>query len=143
MCSPEKPATFFMAGTRAGLATENDASCGTSSRCSRSRIFAALQPGAQKRRDGIYHSAADLKLGDKFGAKIELTGPVAMNDDQFLRHSAKGALRDTLTSLLGALIILWLALRSWKIVAAVFFSLMVGLAVTAATRSCNGRSLSI
>jgi hypothetical protein len=54
-----------------------------------------------------------------------------MNDDLFavIRQSA---LRDTLTALLGAVIILWLALRSWQIVAAVFFSLMIGLAVTAA-----------
>ena len=54
-----------------------------------------------------------------------------MNDDQFsvIRHSA---LRDTLTAVFGVLIILWLALRSWKIIAAVFFSLMVGLAATAA-----------
>jgi hopanoid biosynthesis associated RND transporter like protein HpnN len=92
--------------------------------------FAALQPG-RKATDGILRSAADLKLGEKFGAKVELTGPVPMNDDQFsvIRQTA---LRDTLTALLGALIILWLALRSWKIVAAVFFSLMVGLATTAA-----------
>src|SRR5260370_12893967 len=50
-----------------------------------------------------------------------------MNDDQFsvIRQSA---LRDTLTALFGALIILWLALRSWKIVAAVFFSPIVGVA---------------
>ncbi|WGS21792.1 MULTISPECIES: MMPL family transporter [unclassified Bradyrhizobium] len=34
--------------------------------------------------------------------------------------------------LLGVLIALWLALRSWKIIAAVFFSLLVGLATTAA-----------
>jgi hypothetical protein len=92
--------------------------------------FEALQPG-RKATDGIRRSAADLKLGEKFGAKVELTGPVPLNDDQFsvIRQSA---LRDTLSALLGALIILWLALRSWKIVAAVFFSLMVGLAVTAA-----------
>jgi uncharacterized protein len=92
--------------------------------------FAALQPG-RKATDGIRRSAADLKLGEKFGATVELTGTVPMNDDQFsvIRQSA---LRDTLTALLGALIILWMALRSWKIVAAVFFSLMVGLAATAA-----------
>jgi uncharacterized protein len=91
--------------------------------------FAALQPG-RKATDGIQHSVRDLKLGEKYGAKVELTGPVPMNDDQFsvIRQSA---LRDTLTALLGALIILWLALRSWRIVAAVFFSLIVGLAVTA------------
>ena len=54
-----------------------------------------------------------------------------MNDDQFsvIRQSA---LRDTLTAVFGVLIVLWLALRSWKIIGAVFFSLMVGLAVTAA-----------
>jgi predicted RND superfamily exporter protein len=54
-----------------------------------------------------------------------------MNDDQFsvIRYSAG---RDTLTAVFGVMIILWLALHSWKIVAAVFFSLMVGLAVTAA-----------
>jgi uncharacterized protein len=92
--------------------------------------FAALQPG-RKATDGIRRSAADLKLGEKFGATVELTGTVPMNDDQFsvIRQSA---LRDTLTALLLALIILWMALRSWKIVAAVLFSLMVGLAATAA-----------
>jgi hopanoid biosynthesis associated RND transporter like protein HpnN len=92
--------------------------------------FAALQPG-RKATDAIRRSAGDLKLGEKYGAKVELTGPVPINDDQFsvIRQSA---VRDTLTALFGAVIILWLALRSWKIVAAVFFSLMVGLSVTAA-----------
>jgi hypothetical protein len=92
--------------------------------------FTALQPG-RRATDAILRSAADLKLGEKFGARVELTGPVPMNDDQFsvIRQTA---LRDTLTALLGALIIVWLALRSWKIVVAVFFSLMVGLATTAA-----------
>ena len=92
--------------------------------------FEALQPG-RRATDAIRRSAADLKLGEKFGATVALTGPVPLNDDQFsvIRQSALG---DTLTALFGALVILWLALRSWKIVATVFFSLMVGLAVTAA-----------
>jgi uncharacterized protein len=38
--------------------------------------------------------------------------------------------------LIGVLIILWLALRSWRIIVAVFLSLMVGLSVTAALRCC-------
>jgi uncharacterized protein len=92
--------------------------------------FSELQPG-HKATEAIHHAAADLKLGQNLGAKVELTGQVPMNDDQFsvIRHSA---LRDTLTALLGVLIILWLALRSWRIIAAVFFSLTVGLAVTVA-----------
>ena len=63
--------------------------------------------------------------------KGELTGQVPMNDEQFsvIRNSA---LRDTLTAMFGVLIVLWLALRSWKIIAAVLFSLIVGLAITAA-----------
>src|SRR5262249_37808531 len=92
--------------------------------------FTALQPG-QRATAGIQSAAADLGLQDKLGAKVELTGEVPMNDDQFsvIRSSA---LRDTLAAAIGVLVILWLALRSWRIIAAVFFSLMVGLAVTAA-----------
>jgi uncharacterized protein len=92
--------------------------------------FKTLQPG-RKATEAINRAAADLDLAGKFGARVDLTGQVPMNDDQFsvIRHSA---LRDTLMALLGVLIILWLALRSWKIIGAVFFSLMVGLAATAA-----------
>jgi uncharacterized protein len=92
--------------------------------------FAELQPG-RKAEDGIRRTAADLGLQGKFGATVELTGQVPMNDDQFsvIQYSA---VRDTLTAVFGVVIILLLALRSWKIVAAVLFSLVVGLAVTAA-----------
>jgi hopanoid biosynthesis associated RND transporter like protein HpnN len=92
--------------------------------------FAELQPG-RKAEEGIRRAGADLDLQDKFGAMVDLTGQVPMNDDQFsvIRYSA---VRDTLTAVLGVLIILWLALRSWKIIVAVFFSLMVGLSATAA-----------
>ena len=92
--------------------------------------FRALQPG-RSAEDAIHKAAAELKLKDKFGATVSLTGQVPMNDDQFsvIRNSA---LRDTLTAILGVLIVLWLALRSIKIIVAVFFSLMVGLTATAA-----------
>jgi uncharacterized protein len=92
--------------------------------------FASLQPGA-KATAGVRQAASDLDIGGKFGAKVELTGEVPMNDDQF-SVIQDSALRDTLTALLGVLIILWFALRSWKIIAAVIFSLFVGLAVTSA-----------
>ncbi|WP_426437422.1 MMPL family transporter [Bradyrhizobium genosp. P] len=92
--------------------------------------FSALQPGKQA-EDRIRRTAADLHLQDKFAATVALTGEVPINDEQFsvIRYSA---VRDTLTAMFSVLIILWLALRSWKIIAAVFFSLMVGLAATAA-----------
>ncbi|WP_407164502.1 MMPL family transporter [Bradyrhizobium sp. ORS 111] len=92
--------------------------------------FTKLQPGSAADR-GIHDAAAQLDLKQKFGAVVKLTGQVPMDDQQFsvIRDSA---LRDTLTAAVGVLIALWLALRSWKIIAAVFFSLLVGLATTAA-----------
>jgi len=92
--------------------------------------FKALQPG-RAAEDGIHHAAAQLDVKNKLGATVKLTGQVPMNDQQFsvIRSSA---VRDTLTALIGVLIVLWLALRSLKIIVAVLFSLLVGLAATAA-----------
>ncbi|OSJ30410.1 hopanoid biosynthesis-associated RND transporter HpnN [Bradyrhizobium japonicum] len=92
--------------------------------------FSALQPG-RRAEEGFRRAAADLHLEDKFGATVALTGQVPMNDDRFavIRTSA---VHDTLTAAFGVLIILWLALRSWKLIAAAFFSLIVGLSATAA-----------
>ncbi|MGH6681855.1 MAG: MMPL family transporter, partial [Bradyrhizobium sp.] len=92
--------------------------------------FKALEPG-RAAEQGIRHAAAQLDAKNKLGATVELTGQVPMNDQQFsvIRSSA---LRDTLTALVGVLIVLWLALRSLKIIVAVLFSLLVGLAATAA-----------
>jgi uncharacterized protein len=92
--------------------------------------FSALQPGA-KAASGIEQAAKDLDLAGKYHATVGLTGEVPLNDDQFsvLKQSA---VRDTLTAVFGILIVLWFALRSWKIIASVFFSLAVGLTVTAA-----------
>jgi uncharacterized protein len=92
--------------------------------------FSALQPGAGATAR-IRQAVADLHLGARFGAAVDLIGPVPMNDDQF-SVIQQSAVRDTLTAMIGVLIVLRLALRSWKIIAAVFFSLMVGLSVTAA-----------
>ena len=92
--------------------------------------FTSLQPG-HKATEHIRQAASGLNLKEKLGATVRLTGQVPMNDDQFsvIRHSA---LRDTLAALSGVLIVLWLALRSWRIITAVFFGLMVGLSMTAA-----------
>jgi hopanoid biosynthesis associated RND transporter like protein HpnN len=92
--------------------------------------FSALQPG-RVATDGVRHVVSDLNLDKTLGAEVGLTGQVVMNDDQFatIRTSA---FKDTFIALFGVLFVLWLALRSWKIIAAVFFSLLVGLASTAA-----------
>jgi hypothetical protein len=92
--------------------------------------FNMLQPGSAAEQ-GIRQAASQLDLKQRLGATVRLTGQVPMDDQQFsvIRHSA---LRDTLTAALGVVIILWLALRSWKIIVAVCVSLVVGLTATAA-----------
>ncbi|MEN3385068.1 MAG: uncharacterized protein V7608_5112 [Hyphomicrobiales bacterium] len=92
--------------------------------------FSALEPG-RKSTNAIRGAAIDLSLGERFNARVDITGRVPMDDDQFA-VIRKSALRDTLIAVGGVLILLWLALHSWRLVAAVFFSLMVGLAATAA-----------
>jgi hopanoid biosynthesis associated RND transporter like protein HpnN len=92
--------------------------------------FSALEPG-RKSTNAIYRAAIDLNLTEKFNARVDVTGRVPMDDDQFAAIR-KSALRDTLIAIGGVLVLLWLALHSWRLVAAVFFSLMVGLAATAA-----------
>ena len=92
--------------------------------------FSKLQPG-RAAEEAIQKAASQLNLKQSLSAAVNLTGQVPMDDQQFsvIRHSA---LADTLTATLGVVIVLWLALRSWKIIVAVCFSLAVGLAATAA-----------
>ena len=44
--------------------------------------FSALQPG-QAASDAIRKAASDLKLDTDYQARVRLTGPVAMADEEF------------------------------------------------------------
>jgi uncharacterized protein len=92
--------------------------------------FTALEPG-QAASDAIRNTAADLKLAQDYRARVRLTGPVAMADEEF-GTIKEGALVNTTATLVVVLVILWLALRSGRIILAVFLNLCVGLAITAA-----------
>lgn len=92
--------------------------------------FAALEPGGAAAR-AIRQAAVDLNLASEFGARVRLTGPVALADEEFSTVKENAALNGILT-ILAVLLILWLALKSARIIIAVFLTLMVGLAVTAA-----------
>jgi hopanoid biosynthesis associated RND transporter like protein HpnN len=92
--------------------------------------FGALEPG-KAATDAIRQAAAELKLGPELGARVRLTGPVPLSDEEFatLRQSAPV---DVFVTIIAVIVILWLALRSAGIILACFISLMVGLAATAA-----------
>jgi uncharacterized protein len=92
--------------------------------------YSELQPGLRA-SNGIRQAAADLDLASKYQANVRLTGPVPMNDDEFATIKENAALNAALTIAV-VLFILWMALRWWRIIFAVFVSLAVGLSITAA-----------
>ncbi len=92
--------------------------------------FAALQPG-KRASDAIRKAADDARIGPEDGATLHLTGAAPVNDEQFATLSSGAALNGIATAA-AVLLILWLALRSGRIVLAVVLNLIVGLALTAA-----------
>ena len=92
--------------------------------------FSALQPG-QASSAAVRKTASDLQLAQKYQARIRLTGSVPMADEEFATVQ-QGALVNAIGTIIVVLTILWLALKSGRIIFAVFINLFVGLAITAA-----------
>ena len=92
--------------------------------------FSALQPG-QASSTAVRKTASDLQLAEKYQARVRLTGSVPMADEEFATVQ-EGALVNAIGTIIIVLTILWLALKSARIIVAVFINLFVGLAITAA-----------
>ena len=92
--------------------------------------FDELEPGKEA-TDAIRKAASDINLAGEFGARLRLTGPVPIANEEFATVQ-EGALVNGIGTVLVVLFILWLALRSPKIILAVFATLAVGLAITTA-----------
>ena len=92
--------------------------------------FGALEPG-RLATDAIRQTVAHLNLGADYGARVRLTGLIPIDDDEFGTVKQNAGLNATL-SLLAVLAILWLALRSARIIFAVAVSITLGLAMSAA-----------
>jgi uncharacterized protein len=92
--------------------------------------FMVLEPG-RAATDAIAQTASDLKLGADYQARVRQTGRMPTDDDEFGTLKENAGL-NAAVSLLAVLIILWLALRSARIIFAVAVSLLVGLAISAA-----------
>ena len=90
--------------------------------------YADLQPG---------HAASErlrqiaATIAPQYQATVRLTGPVALSDEEFGTIKENAARNGVITFAI-VLVILWLALRSAKLVVALFVNLLVGLPVTAA-----------
>jgi uncharacterized protein len=92
--------------------------------------YSALEPGLRA-TDAIRKAAVDLDFAGKYQARLRLTGPVPMADEEFATIKENAALNATVTIAV-VLFILWMALRWIRIIFAVFVCLTVGLFITAA-----------
>jgi uncharacterized protein len=92
--------------------------------------FTSLQPG-EAATAAIRKAVADLKLPQDYGARVRLTGPVPIADEEFATVQ-EGMVINSIATVLIVLGILYLALKSGKIILAVFLNLLAGLAITAA-----------
>ncbi|MBH5399553.1 MMPL family transporter [Bradyrhizobium sp. CNPSo 4010] len=92
--------------------------------------YNALEPG-KAATDAIRKAAADLDFPTKYQARVRLTGPVPIANEEYATVQ-EGAVVNGVGTVLVVLLILWLALHSAKIIFAVFVNLFVGLAITTA-----------
>ena len=90
--------------------------------------YKSVQPGEAASR-ALRAIAAEVL--PRFRANVRLTGPVAISDEEF-GTIKEHALRNGLITGAIVLLILWRALRSWRLIAAVVINIMAGLAFTAA-----------
>ena len=90
--------------------------------------FAELRPG-QLPIDAIHATAQRLGLDDAHGVRVRVTGPVALQDDEFATLTQRAGLIASVAT--GAIILmLWFAVRSPRLIASILVTMFVGLAAT-------------
>ncbi|HKS17879.1 MAG TPA: MMPL family transporter [Bradyrhizobium sp.] len=92
--------------------------------------YQALEPGKDA-TDTIRQAAKDLDFEGTYHARVRLTGPVPIANEEYATVQ-EGAIVNGVGTVLVVLVILWMALHSSKIIFAVFVNLFIGLAITTA-----------
>ncbi len=92
--------------------------------------YNSLQPGGKTTR-AIRATIASLALTPDNGVRVRLTGSVPVADDEFATVAQGAALNGAITIMV-VLLILWLALKQVRLIAAVLVNLAVGFVFTAA-----------
>ncbi len=90
--------------------------------------FAALEPGAEA-SDAIRAAAVSLGVTPDHGVRVRLTGPVPLSDEEFATLADRAALMLG-AMMLAVVVTLWLAVRSFRIIASILVTLIVGLLIT-------------
>jgi hopanoid biosynthesis associated RND transporter like protein HpnN len=92
--------------------------------------YSALEPGKDA-TDAVRKAAADLDFPGKYQARVRLTGPIPIANEEYSTVQ-EGAIFNGIGTVVVVLIILWLALHSAKIIFVVFLNLFIGLSITTA-----------
>lgn len=92
--------------------------------------YNSLEPGKDA-TDAIRDAAKALNFAGEYGARVRLTGPVPIANEEYATVQ-DGAIFNGIGTVLIVLVILWMALHSAKIIFAVFVNLFVGLSITTA-----------
>ncbi len=103
--------------------------------------FSALSPG-EKASDAVRAIATDLALTPEMGVTVRLTGSVALNDEEFA-SVAEGAEFATFLSIALVMLILYMALHSWRLIVPILATLFVGLIATTAFAMATVGSLNL
>ena len=92
--------------------------------------YNALEPGKDA-TDAIRKAATDLNFAGQYSARVRLTGPVPIANEEYSTVQ-DGAILNGVATVVIVLVILWMALHSGKIIFAVFVNLFIGLSLTTA-----------
>ncbi|MFZ1990719.1 MAG: MMPL family transporter, partial [Alphaproteobacteria bacterium] len=92
--------------------------------------YGALEPGA-KASAVVRQAARDLGLTPDRGVRVRLTGPIPLADEEFSTLAERATLMTT-AMLVAVLVVLWLAVRSFRIIFCIVATIAVGLVVTTA-----------
>jgi len=92
--------------------------------------YSELEPGKDA-TDAIRKAATDLDFAGQYSARVRLTGPVPIANEEYSTVQ-DGAILNGVVTVLIVLVILWMALHSGKIIFAVFVNLFIGLSLTTA-----------
>ena len=92
--------------------------------------YGALEPGAAA-ADAIRQTARDLHLDPAHGVRVRLTGEVPLADEEFSSLADKAWLVGG-AMLAAVMLMLWLATRSFRILACILATTIAGLLLTAA-----------
>ena len=90
--------------------------------------YTALEPGAAA-ADAIRAAAAKLEFVQNGRAHVRLTGAVALENEEFA-SVAQGAVFGLIGSVVMTVVLLFLALPSWRFVVPVVLTMLLGLALT-------------